>query len=310
MHLSFDPMTLHSATGADLRLYVSEARDARGVVQINHGLAEHAARYERFAAFLGGRGYHVLAHDHRGHGFTKAADAPRGRFAATEGAAKVIEDAASVLDLATERWPEVPQIVFGHSMGALVAIALLQSRGAALAGAAIWNGPTSAGVSLYLARTLLAWERFRMGSDVPSIVMPRATFYAWANQIPNRRTDFDWLSHDEAEVDAYAADPLCGWNGSVSLWLDLLALTESAADRQRWLNVPRSMPIQLVSGAEDPVTKGGAVVEALGKRLKQMRFSNLETTRYGGTRHEGLNELNRNIIMADFANWADRALGA
>ena len=95
-----DQRTVASPTGASLNLHTRLASaPARAVVQINHGLAEHAARYERFADFLAARGFHSYAHDHRGHGFTTAPDAPPGRFGTPSGQEKVIADVAVIHDL-------------------------------------------------------------------------------------------------------------------------------------------------------------------------------------------------------------------
>ena len=113
---------VESPTGARLQLNSSLAKSPKGVVQINHGLAEHAARYQAFAQTLNEAGYHVYAHDHRGHGGTTAPDAPAGMFAPDQGAAKVIADVAAVHALIAKRHPDLPVITFGHSMGGLVAL--------------------------------------------------------------------------------------------------------------------------------------------------------------------------------------------
>src|SRR6185312_4682298 len=181
-------MTLASPTGALLNLYVKRAKDAgRAVVQINHGLAEHAARYARFADFLSGHGFHVYAHDHRGHGFTTAPDAPLGRFGGSQGGEKVITDVLAVHDLIGKEHPHLPVIAFGHSMGGLVALDFVLRHSERVRAAAIWNTNLSAGLAGRAALALLAWERFRLGSDVPSQILPRLTFGAWAKQIPDRR---------------------------------------------------------------------------------------------------------------------------
>ncbi|GHD11105.1 lysophospholipase [Tianweitania populi] len=305
--MSFDRVeTFHTPSDAALRLYRKEAQEPRGVVQINHGLAEHAGRYARFAQALAERGYHTLAHDHRGHGATTAPGAPLGRFAQTDGARLVLEDAAAVLDLAAKDYPGLLVICFGHSMGGLIALNLVQRFPEKMQAAAIWNANFSAGLQGRLARALLGLERFRMGSDVPSQILPRLTFRAWGKAIPHARTEFDWLSHDASEVDAYIADPLCGWDASVSLWQDLFALIFAGADDAGFKSVPRTLPLQLVGGLEDPATEDGKATRALAERLEQLGFSNLKTRLYERTRHESLNELNRNIITADFLAWADR----
>lgn len=308
--MTFDRVTrLDVPSGATVRLYRSEARNPRGVVQINHGLAEHAGRYVRFTQALAERGYHTLAHDHRGHGATKAPGAPLGRFAPDDGARLVVEDAAAVLDLAARDYPTLPIIAFGHSMGGLIALNLIQRFPEKMQAVAIWNANFSAGLQGRLARAVLAWERFRMGSDVPSRILPRLTFQAWGKAIPHARTMFDWLSHDAAEVDAYIADPLCGWDASASLWQDLFALIFAGADNSKFDAVSKALPIHLVGGEDDPATEFAKATRALEQRLTRLGFSNLETRIYEATRHESLNSLNRNLITSDFIDWADRVTG-
>ncbi|MER8729290.1 alpha/beta hydrolase [Mesorhizobium sp. M1227] len=302
---------LASPTGAELNLYVKHAiGQPRAIVQVNHGLAEHAARYARFADFLGERGYQVYAHDHRGHGATKAPDAPPGRFADADGGAKVIADVAAVHDLIAREQPGLPIIVFGHSLGASVALNFVLRHSARIHAAAIWNGNFSAGLLGQIALAMLGWEKFRLGSDVPSRLLPRLTFRAWGKAVPNHRTPFDWLSRDAVEVEKYIADPLCGWDASVSMWQDIVMMTLHCGSDRNFSGVRRDLFVNLVGGEQDPASDGGKAVSHLAGRMHMMGFSNLVSKVYAKTRHESLNEVNRDIIMEDFAAWADRVLRA
>ncbi|PWK72746.1 alpha/beta hydrolase [Aminobacter sp. AP02] len=306
--MPFDTITtLESPTGAKLNLYIRHAENPpRAVVQINHGLAEHAARYDRFADFLAALGYHVYAQDHRGHGATSAPGAPIGRFAHSGGVEHVLADVGAVHDLIAERHPGLPVVIFGHSMGGLIALNFVLRHPRRIAAAAIWNANFSAGLLGRLAQVILAFERFRLGSDVPSRMLPKLTFGDWARKVPNPRTEFDWLSRDPAEVDAYVADPRCGWNASVSMWIDIFDLVFAGADDRNFAAVRKDMPFNLVGGERDPATDGGRAVEALASRMRRMGFSNLVSKVYAEIRHESLNEINREPIMADFADWLDR----
>ena len=297
--------TLSSPSGAKLNLFSTDAgADAVGVVQINHGLAEHAARYRRFAEFLNPHGIHLYAHDHRGHGSTTAPDAPPRVFAANGGSDKVLADVGAVHDLIVDRHPGLPVICFGHSMGGLIALNYALRNSGRIAGLACWNANFSAGLLGRIGQLLLKWERFRLGSDVPSRLVPKLTFQAWANKMPDRKTDFDWLSHDEDEVAKYVADPLCGWDASVSMWQDVFELIFRGADDTSFSTMRRDLPVSLVGGDEDPATDGGAATLALHSRLERMKFSNLAFEVYENTRHESLNEVNRDDIMHDFLAWA------
>ncbi|RWE43411.1 MAG: alpha/beta hydrolase [Mesorhizobium sp.] len=308
--MPFDKQTrLASPTGADLNIYVKQALTTpRAVIQINHGLAEHAGRYARFAEFLAPRGFHVYAHDHRGHGATKAPDAPPGRFAGVDGIAKVIADVGAAHDLIAAEHPGLPVIVFGHSLGASIALNFVLRHSQRVHAAAIWNGNFSQGLLGQLALGILGWERMRLGSDVPSRLLPRLTFQAWGKAVPNHRTLFDWLSRDPAEVDKYVADPLCGWNASISMWRDVVKMALHAGKDSSFAGVRRELPVNLAGGEKDPASDYGKAVRHLARRMDRMGFSNLVSKVYGETRHESLNEVNRDAVMNDFAAWADSVL--
>jgi alpha-beta hydrolase superfamily lysophospholipase len=307
--MPFDSQRVHiSPSGAALNLYSRRADGpALGVVQINHGLAEHAARYARFADFLASEGFHTYAHDHRGHGHTTAPDAPPRIFSTEgDGAAKVLADVEAVHDLIADEQSGLPVIVFGHSMGGQIALDFVLRRPERVRAAAIWNANFSAGFLGRLAQAILAYERFRLGSDMPSRLLPRLTFEAWAKAVPDRRTDFDWLSRDPGEVDKYVADPLCGWDASVSMWRDVFDLIFIGANDGNFAGVPKDMPFHLIGGDEDPATDGGKAVLHLAGRMRRMGFSGLFSKIWPETRHESLNELNRDAIMQQFSVWAKR----
>lgn len=296
-----------SPTGASLACRSIQAEGSPlAVVQINHGLAEHSLRYQRFAAFLSGQGFHVYAHDHRGHGFTTAPNAMRGLFAHADGVNAVISDTAAIHDLILRRHPGLPVIAFGHSMGGLIALNYTLRHSRTLAGAAIWNANFSPGLAGRAAQLILRVERMLLGSDVPSRLLPKLTFQDWAKKIENRRTDCDWLTHDPAEAEAYAHDPLCGWSPTVSMWRDVFAMTFKGASNGSLSDIRRDLPFHLVGGDEDPATNNGRAVLDLAQRLRTMKFVAVTDEIYAETRHEGLNDLNRQRIMEDFSQWAKR----
>jgi alpha-beta hydrolase superfamily lysophospholipase len=308
--MGFDTQTtLTSPAGATLNLLVKRAEGAaKGVVHVCHGFAEHAARYGRFAEALSAAGFHTYAHDHRGHGGTRAPDAPQGRFGQSGGGDKVLADVEFVQTRIAKDLPGLPLIQFGHSMGGLITLNAVMRRSAHLFGAAVWNANFTTGILGQAALAVLAWEKFRMGSDVPSRMLPKLTFQAWGKSIPGHTTMFDWLSRDPAEVKKYIDDPLCGWDASVSMWRDVTGFVFYGADDRNFASIRKDLPFNLVGGAADPATDKGKAVLTLARRLEANGFSNLKTTIYPDTRHESLNEVNRDMITAEFIAWAKRVV--
>ncbi len=151
-------------------------------------------------------------------------------------------------------------------------------------------------------------EGLKSGSDVPSRLLPKLTFRAWGKAVPGHETAFDWLSRDPAEVDKYIADPLCGWDASVSMWRDVVRMGLNGGRDENFVGVRRDLFVNLVGGDQDPVSDHGKGITRLADRMQRMGFSNLVSKVYADTRHESLNEVNRNIIMDEFAMWIDTVL--
>lgn len=279
---------------------------ACGVLMICHGLVEHAGRYRHFADVMSKQGFEVYAHDHRGHGRTRASDAPLGRFAWKDGASKVIADVMTMRRMIGEKHPGLPVILFGHSMGGLIALNTAVSHPNAFDGLSIWNSNLNPGVMGRIAQVILRLEKMLKGSDVPSAVLPKATFRTWNAKMPEKRTHADWLSHDRAAVDAYVEDPLCQFEASVSLWQDVFELSYRGPKLMERL--PKNLPVLLVSGDQDAATNNGREIEWLAERFRQAGFNRIDMTIYRGMRHETLNEIGWEAVAADFAAWCRKTI--
>lgn len=307
------PITfLMSPTGAHLAVRITEAEgQPRGIVMIHHGLAEHAGRYERFSRYLAARGFHVGVHDHRGHGRTEAPDAPRGVFSLEgEGWDKLMRDARFLRGYMAERFGPLPLIVFGHSMGGVVAMNHAQEEYEQLAGVAVWNSNLALGGMTGLMRAVLWLEsRFKKETEV-STWLNALTFDQFGKQVKNRRTPQDWLSRIPEEVDAYIADPDAGWRPTLSLWKDLVTGFERGEDSARIEAMDHDLPIHLAGGGADPATDNGKAVRKLAERLKADKFTDLTLRIDPKGRHETLNDVGREAAMDDFADWADRVVSS
>ena len=223
----------------------------------------------------------------------------------------VLADTLAVNAHARGLYPDLPVITFGHSMGGLIAMNFALSHPERQAALAVWNANFKMGLEGRIAQGVLAVERMLLGSDVPSRVLPRLTFAAWARAVADAETPFDWLSHDRQKVAAYVDDPLCGWDASVSMWQDIFAMAFRGGDAGALEALPRAMPIHLVGGGQDPATNNGKAVSWMAQRLRGQGFENVTLNLYDGLRHETLNESappGASGAMDDFSAWVNAAL--
>ncbi|WP_085034193.1 alpha/beta fold hydrolase [Ensifer aridi] len=303
--------THRSPTGATLGWRCRGAAGVpRGILIISHGLAEHSGRYGRFAEVMAAHGFHVYAHDHRGHGGSSAPDALFAMFALRDGARKVIADLRAIRDMAVADHPGLPVILFGHSMGGLIALNAAETDPELYDALAVWNSNFRPGLAGRAGLLLLAIEKMLKGSDVPSPLLTKLTFGAWSKSIADRKTDFDWLSRDEGEVAKYIGDPLCGFDATVSLWIDVFTFAFAGARTDRLARLPATLPVHLVGGSADPSTFNGAAIRWLGNRMKARGMADVTITIHEGMRHETLNEIDREKATEEFAAWCLGAVGA
>lgn len=307
--MTFEREIWTSPTGADLAVRVMHAEAATlGLVQINHGLAEHGLRYRRFAETLSAAGFHVCAHDHRGHGLTRSQDSERGVFAYADGADKALADAAFVRAEMRRRFEDAPMLVFGHSMGGLFSANAAIDEHDAIAGAAIWNTNLTLGPLAGVMRLVLLTEGLVKRDAEPSDWLAALTFRAWEKRFSREGDGPHWLSRIGDEVQAYVDDPLCGWDPSLSMWRDFVRLVERAEARAHLLSVRRDLPIHVAGGGQDPATNGAKATRAFADRLINDGFSAVTVRIDPTARHETLNDLGSEDAMSDFIDWARQAV--
>ncbi len=275
----------------------------KGVVQISHGMAEYSNRYSRFAFELCKAGYAVFISDHVGHGSSIENKEMLGFFGEEKGEETFIDDLKSLTDIAKSEYPNLPFFMLGHGMGSLIARKYTAKYGYLLDGV-IYSGTSgenpALGVGIMLANAMIKQN----GPMHRSEVLDTIAFGAY-NRKTKKRTDYDWGSRDEAEIDKYMADELCGYKYTVS-GMKVLFTTLKQVTTRRWYNtVPLSMPIFLISGSMDPVGDYSKGVKEVYKMLKKTGHKNVSMKIYEGARHEILNEINREEVYADIIEWLD-----
>ena len=263
----------------------SAADPARAAVVLAHGMGEHSLRYDRLGRALAAAGIDLLAVDQRGHGRTAAmAGAPLGALGPA-GWDGLVADFALVVRSTRKERPDIPIVVLGHSMGSWVVQQYLLTHSAEVA-AAVLSG--TAALELVLA-----------GVD-PSRELDLTAFNA---PFPDR-TGYEWLSRDDAEVDQYVAEPMCGFG------LDpdgVRGMAEAASRLVDTSTLRPGLPLYVLVGGDDPVNGGGAALDPL---LDRYRAAGADVTlrRYEGGRHEMFNETNRDEVVADLIGWLDAVL--
>ena len=302
-----EKFTFSSTAGPalDARLWRPEGAP-RAVVQLVHGMAEHMDRYDPVARRLNRAGLAVVGHTHLGHG-------PRaqrqGYFADHDGWQRLIDDVHRLRGIAGEQFPGLPYLMLGHSMGSFVTRCYLQEHGGGLSGAVLsgtghFDGPT---VTAALAAANLVC--LLGGAKKPSALIDRLAFGGYNKPFAPTRTDFDWLSRADAEVDKYVADPYCGFLFTGSGYRELFRGLKRLTDLDALKRMPPELPLLLVSGDSDPVGSMGRGVEQVAREMRDAGMKHVEVRLYPGGRHEILNETNRDEVVRDVIIFVEQCLG-
>ena len=285
----------------------ADSSKVKAIFQIAHGMAEHGERYEDFAKYLVAEGYAVFANDHIGHGKSVATDDDLGYFGERDGWLAFVNDTKLLTDLAKNEYPDKPVILFGHSMGSFIARSYAEKFGGDLAGA-VFCGTSgtnpAAGVAIKLADVIAKIK----GSRHRSEFINKVAFGAFNKRIEKVRTPYDWLSRDEAQVDKYIADDYCGFLFTAVGYRDMSAVLHSVSSKSWYTNLPFVLPMLLIAGKMDPVGNYGKGIEQVFRDLKATGHKNVTMKLYDDDRHEILNELDKEVVYKDVADWADKVL--
>jgi len=303
--------TFKSEEGTEIYVYnwfPNSDVKVKGVVQIAHGMAETAARYERFAEFMTKNGYIIYINDHRGHGKTAGSLENAGILADSDGFEWMVKDLHQLSDLIKKEHPELPLFLYGHSMGSYVAQRYIMLFGNELKGALLSGSNGKQGLILTIGTMVAKGEIKKNGRKAKSDKLNQMSFGGFNRAFRPNRTDFDWLSRDNAEVDKYVNDPYCGFVCTTGFFYDLLTGLKEIEKKENIALVPKKLPILIFSGAQDPCGKNGKGVTKLLNTYKKHGIEDVTLKLYPEARHEVLNETNRDEVMNDFVKWVDSHL--
>lgn len=281
--------------------------EPKGVVQIVHGIAEHIERFTPFVQYLNQCGYVVVAEDHMGHGRSIGHGGVQGYFHGGWFAA--IEDTRQLLRYTMKKYPDLPYILLGVSMGSFMVRTLIAKypdsgiSAAILCGTA-WQPPKM----LSAARSLATLICKASDEKQPNEMLQKMMFGSYNRRVENPRSPNDWLCRDRKIVEAYDDDPLCGFPPSAGLVRDMMEGFRYIQDPARLGNMRKDLPVFFIAGCEDPVGGYGSGVEACVKAFREAGMTRVACKLYPDDRHDVLNELDKLMVWSDVTNWIDSAV--
>lgn len=285
-----------------------EPEQAKAIIQLAHGMAEHILRYDHFANHLASLGYIVCGNDHRGHGRSIMAPDDKGFFSDKDGFQKVVQDMHALTNEIKNKHPDLPVFLFGHSMGSFLSRRYIQLYGDELAGVILSGTGFDQGFMGKIGIQIAKWDARRIGPRTPSKLMNKLSFGSFNKNFAPVRTEFDFLTRDEKVVDHYIADPDCGFIPSTRFYADLLTGIAIIHQEQEIARIPKDLPIYLIAGDLDPVGDNGKGVLKVYEQYKQAGLRHIEIKLYPGARHEILNEWNKEEVYEDVTNWLDTSM--
>lgn len=273
-----------------------------GVLQIVHGMAEYIDRYDNFAKYMTEQGFNVIGHDHLGHGHSVSDERDYGFFAEENGDKIIIEDMHSVTQYAREKWEELPNFILGHSMGSFCLRQYLTKYSNDVFGAIIMGTGWIPSAAALLGKTIATNTCKSKGSHTVNPLLIKLTLEPYNKPFAPARTNCDWLSRDEKQVDLYVNDKLCGFDFTAGAYKDFFTILEKIAKNRQLIGMRKSLPILITSGSVDPVG-GKKACEKLNAQYKRCGINDVTLKLWENDRHEILNELDKSDVYRYIYNW-------
>ena len=297
-----EELTLLSAENYNLSLCIYEAKKAKANIMFVHGMEEYKERYDAFASFLQSKGYNVILSDMRGHG----KNAPKLSHIANKGGDKLIlEDQKRILEYMKKRFPDLPNMIFAHSMGTIITRVFLQKESEEFA-KVVLSGYVNPNPASPVAVCLGNMVRCFKKGEAHSKLLTNLAMGGFAKAVKNRKTDLDWLSYNEENVQNYIKDPLCGVEFTVGSYDALFHLLNNMGKANKYQNVNHNLPFLLVSGKDDPCTGGEKGRETSKKVLCNAGFKDISVITLDNMRHEILQETEKEKVMEQIYNFLEK----
>ena len=295
---------LKSIDEYELSLNIYQVKKPKGYIQVIHGMQEHQNRYTKLALELNEAGYTVITSDIRGHGV----NAPvLGYFAEHDGYKLVLADQKVITDYIQKRFNTNKVIILGHSMGTIITRNLLQTESYNYE-KVILSGYPNYQSAVNLGILIGKCIRKAKGGMYYSKLLHNLSVGSFNNKIKNPRTNLDWLSINEENVDNYINDKYCGFEFKTSAFIDLFTMLSLMNKIKNFKNV-NNIPLLLIAGTCDPCTGGISGIKSSIKALNKAGFNKMKVLSYPDMRHEILNETNRGEVVLDIISFLNKKVG-
>lgn len=302
---------LRTKDNVDIHTYEwfpDDENNIKGIVQIAHGMAEHAKRYSDFASFLTRHNYAVFANDHRGHGQTAGKIENLGYFGPNAGWETVVSDMKLLSDYATNKYPKKPFFILGHSMGSFLTRQYVLDSSVRLNGALLSGTGGKLGLvgrfGIFTSRTMMLFYPEKS----PGNILNKLSFSSYNKKFKPEKSFFAWLSRDKNQVEKFMNDPYCGVIMSIRFFYELINGIMFVNDQKNINLTPQNLPILLFSGTKDPVGLNGKGVQEVYKKMKKAGVKDVTLKLYEEGRHEMLNEINKDEVYQFVLNWMEERL--
>ncbi|MBO7251713.1 MAG: lysophospholipase [Oscillospiraceae bacterium] len=282
--------------------------EVKAVLQILHGIAEFVERYDAFAQFLNSQGILVVAEDHMGHGQSIAGGSTQGYFHG--GWFTAVEDSYQLLQDTRKEFPDVPFILFGHSMGSFFARTILcKYPESGIDGAVICGTGWQPSFALPALVKVINGICRKNGEDKPNETLQKMVFGSYNKKVEHPRTPFDWLTRDSKIVDAYIDHPLCGFTASAGLLREMMKGIHFIEQPANLAAMKKDLPVFFIAGGDDPVGSYGKGIEKCVAEFKKAGMTDVACKIYPLDRHEILNEINKEEVFSDVVKWIGSKTG-
>ena len=281
------------------------------ILQIIHGMQEYVDRFDEFANFLAEKGILVIGNDHLGHGKSVGKHGTYGYFCKDDPATVLVRDAHRLKKMTQEDFPGIPCFILGHSFGSFIAREYITRYGTGIKGAIIQGTAFLSNGTVKSMAGLVNFLTFFMGEKSRSTMVNNMAFKGYLRRISNPRTKFDWLSHNEASIDKYIADPACNFVFTLNGFRTMAELLKRVQDVSKMEDIPKDLPILITGGKEDPVGSYGEALQRLYTIYKnELQIKNVELKIYDGMRHELQQETGREVVFEDQYQWIRKVLSS